>query len=76
MFSIDTAAKLSLAMTELEDFLLSAEPKPLESGSPQKDPYNRGPLRAFAQAGRDQTLKEFYTYVFPLAKAESVSCFL
>ena len=61
-------------MSELEDLLLSAESKSFESGSPQKDPYNRGPLRAFASAGRDQGLKEFYTYVFSLAKAESVSC--
>lgn len=60
-------------MTELEDLLLSAEPKSLDSSSPQQDPYNRGPLRTFARDGRDQALKDFYTYMFSLAKAESVS---
>jgi len=69
-YRIDTAAKLGLAMAELEDLLLSAQPNSLDSSSSQKDPYNRGFLRAFATAGRDQSLKEFYIYVFSLAKAE------
>jgi len=63
-------------MAELEDLLLSAQPMPLDSGSSQEDPYNRGSLRAFASAGRDQSLKEFYVYVFSLARAESVLRFL
>lgn len=59
-------------MAELEDLLLSTKEPKTKPVAPNKDPYQRAPVVAIAEGGRDKTLKQLYLYTFTLSKAEYV----